>query len=267
PKVDRPARQPAPDLPAAPEAIPVTRPSAAVHARPAAPPQQPPPVDRRLTIMELTAKLAFAIIRAEGTINSSARAAIDTQMDSYYGYDPVLLNRARAFCTYYTTAAIDVGQCIEQIRHAFDPAQRVELIRFAAELAATAGNEKATALLDRAARQLEVPLPAKTATPSTPPASKAPTREDHLAALEISSSTPLSAELIRRQYHLLTDRFQPDKVQHMGPEFVALAESKRTAAQAAALALLEPLGEPLEPATPPPQELRHNPDLDDVFGA
>jgi hypothetical protein len=54
----------------------------------------------------------------------------------------------------------------------------------------------------------------------------------------------------------------------MGPEFVKMAEAKLTSLRRAAEVLLEAMGEQLETnaAKPPPQELRHNPDLDDVFG-
>jgi hypothetical protein len=55
----------------------------------------------------------------------------------------------------------------------------------------------------------------------------------------------------------------------MGAEFVAVAEKKRAALLAAATELLEQWGEKLETISPvaQPQELRHNPDLDAMFGA
>jgi hypothetical protein len=79
----------------------------------------------------------------------------------------------------------------------------------------------------------------------------------------------LTADLIRRQYNLLTSRLAPEKLESLGPEFVAMAESKRQAIHAAAETLIQPLGEPLDlPAQPgAPAELRHNPDLDAMFGA
>jgi len=54
----------------------------------------------------------------------------------------------------------------------------------------------------------------------------------------------------------------------MGPEFVAMAETKREALRVAAETLIRPFGEPLEPTKGPtgPPELRHNPDLDSMFG-
>ena len=87
--------------------------------------------------------------------------------------------------------------------------------------------------------------------------------------LEIEPATQLSPELIRRRFLLLTERADPIKAAALGPEFAAMAEAKRVDIRRAALQLMEPFGEPLDaPATPPPpSDIRHNPDLDDVFGA
>ena len=91
---------------------------------------------------------------------------------------------------------------------------------------------------------------------------------DPRAVLDIDPTTPLDPDLIRRRYQLLTDRLDPAKAAAFGPEFARMAEEKRARIRAAAEALIAPFGEPLEkPAAPPPADLRHNPDLDDVFGA
>jgi hypothetical protein len=83
---------------------------------------------------------------------------------------------------------------------------------------------------------------------------------------------PLDADLIRRRFALLTDKLDPAKAAAFGPEFARMAEEKRARVRAAAEALIAPFGEPLEkPGTPgadapgSPRDLRHNPDLDDVF--
>lgn len=101
-----------------------------------------------------------------------------------------------------------------------------------------------------------------------PPTTPEAMREECLKMLEISENTSLSAELVRRQYHLLFERVSPEKVISMGPEFVALAQSKRVELRRAAEMLLERMGEKLElqPTSPPSLDPRHNPDLDDVFG-
>jgi hypothetical protein len=118
------------------------------------------------------------------------------------------------------------------------------------------------------AQEVEQPaLPGKVAVPSAN-GSPGPTREDSLGVLEITPETPLSVDLVRRQWNLLCQRFDPDKVRSMGPEFIQLAESKLAAVRRAAESLLGPMGAELEPkpAVVPPEGLRDNPDLDDVFG-
>jgi hypothetical protein len=86
--------------------------------------------------------------------------------------------------------------------------------------------------------------------------------------LEIPPTTPLSADLVRRQWNLLSQRLAPEKVSSMGPEFVEMAKAKLAAVRRAAEALLTPLGEKLEvkPTAPPAGHLRDNPDLDEVLG-
>jgi hypothetical protein len=98
--------------------------------------------------------------------------------------------------------------------------------------------------------------------------SSGPTREESLKLLEIPANTPLSSDRVRRQYNLLSERSNPDKVASMGAEFVALAQAKQKQLRQAAEMLLDSMGEKLEtqPPAPPQLDLRHNPDLDDVFG-
>lgn len=95
-----------------------------------------------------------------------------------------------------------------------------------------------------------------------------PTRDECLELLEIPTGSVLSADLVRRQWHLLSERLDPDKVASMGAEFVTLAQTKLAALHRAAEWILNSMGEKLEirPTTPRVQELRHNPDLDDVLG-
>ncbi|MCX7663921.1 MAG: TerB family tellurite resistance protein [Gemmataceae bacterium] len=85
--------------------------------------------------------------------------------------------------------------------------------------------------------------------------------------LEIPNEAELSPELIRRKFNLLWERNDPKKVESMGKKFIELAEETRRSVREAAEKLMAPYGVPLEePVAPPPTDLRHNPDLDDVFG-
>jgi uncharacterized tellurite resistance protein B-like protein len=236
----------------------------------------------RLARLQLTVEFAFAVARADGRVARKERAVIDEYLQRHWENEPALRNRLKAFCAQYESGLLDLDACLWQIAARFSPEERGELVTFAGAIADASGerNQREQGLLERIARKLRVALPAGPADrPQAVPEAAAPpsdtrppaalTSEERLALLEIDLSTPLSADLLRRQYHLLMERYAAEKVAALGPEFVAMADSKRTAIRAAASGLLETLGEPLEttpPATAPP-ELRHNPDLDAMFGA
>ena len=114
-------------------------------------------------------------------------------------------------------------------------------------------------------------LPQPAAAPPSPPPpvseAKPASRADLAAILQVDSVDHLTPELVRRQYNLLSERYDPDKLQTLGPEFMELARSKRAAVQAAAQALMEQLGAKLEePPAPVSHDLRENPDLDAILG-
>jgi len=109
-------------------------------------------------------------------------------------------------------------------------------------------------------------MPAVPGTPALP--GEALSDSDCRAALEIAAATPLDVDLIRRQHRLLSDRFAPDKFGAHGPEFVQVATVKLDRVERAARQLLSAYNEPLEsPADAPPADIRHNPLLDELFGA
>ena len=188
---------------------------------------------------------------------------------------------------------------VASLRLAADAAERVNFFRyyFVPDRSPVSAELLATALpdLDAALHEADhvglVPAALRSRPPSVPgqprpvamtnvsrPAASAPTNDGALgnsaspsgpeprSVLEIEAGAPVSAEIIRRQYQLLTDRYGVERIQHLGSDFLDLAESKRALIRQAALAMLRPLGEPLDSPSTGPQELRHNPDLDQVFG-
>jgi hypothetical protein len=248
--------------------------------KPAAPPPPGPPAndaapaDDAVVRLQLTVEFAFAVARADGRIARKERAVIEDYLRRRWWHDPVLRNRAKAFCAQYESGLLDLDACLWHVTARFSPEERRDLLEFAGAIADASGerNQREQALLERIAHKLAVPLAPQPAAPPQPfqemPAA-APTPEDGRVLLEIDSSIALSADLVRRQYHLLMERYAAEKVASLGPDFIAMAEGKRATIRAAAVALLEPFGEPLTTAPPAaaPQELRHNPDLDAMFGA
>jgi uncharacterized tellurite resistance protein B-like protein len=232
--------------------------------------------NKALLLLELTVEFAYAVARSDGRISRKERALIEERLRGLCRDNPALLNRAKALAAHYESAAIDLDECLRQIAGFFTVEERQDLLDFAGAIADASGgrNQREVEFLDRVAHKLGMPrlspqLPAQ-ATPAPEPASAAaPSREQRLAILEIDPATPLTADLVRRQFNLLTERYSPEKFETAGLDFVTLAKTKREAVRAAAEALMEPLGEKLEAEKPPtePQDLRHNPDLDAMFGA
>jgi len=125
-------------------------------------------------------------------------------------------------------------------------------------------------------------LPSVTSSPVTPhvstpqaipvkptmPKPTGPGEQECLVVLDIPPGAPWTADLVRRQWNLLSARMAPEKAAGMGPEFVKLAESKLASIRQAAEILLGKKGEKLEPprVKPPTENLRPNADLDEVFG-
>jgi len=86
-------------------------------------------------------------------------------------------------------------------------------------------------------------------------------RQEQLKTLEIKPDTPLSSDLVRRQYHLLSE-----KLEGVSADWAVAARSAlRSAAEALLAEWKETLDVPAPPATVP--ALRHNPDLDAMFGS
>jgi tellurite resistance protein len=268
---------------AAPGASPPPLSASAGLATPAA---AAPPEDRHLLLLDLTIQFACLAARTDGSISQKERGVIEEDLERRYRYDTALHNRARAFLAHYESAAIDREACLRRIADEFAPGLRQALLAFACRIAEASGpmNKRERQFLERVAGQWGVPWTppeagprpapvqtqaAKAAPPAPPPQASQPCPEvQQRAVLEIDPAAPLSPDLIRRQYHLLVERNDPAKVQARGAKYVALAKSECEAVTAAARVLMERFGEPLEnPAEPAPAELRHNPDLDDVFGA
>jgi tellurite resistance protein len=297
-------QSPLPDLEAAlaaaeKEALPSPPSSAA----PAALAPAPSTANQDQQLLELTIQFAYVVARCDGHLAKKEKEWIAHHLAQRYRQDANLLERARALCTHYETVVPDADACLDAVGSRFSTEQKVELMELAHGIAAAAGaiNQKEVKFLHKLSQRLGVPE-VVTRSPSTtqpvvaeppPPVAAAPPPqpapappppvapalpppqpatvagpEQQLALLEIAAGTPLSADLIRRQYTRLVEKFAPDKMHSMGPEFVAVAQQKRQLIEQAARALMAPFKEELvPPATPPPpKDLRHNPDLDSLFG-
>ncbi len=257
--------------------------------------QSSPPVlpagSQHLHLPKLKAYCAFALViaRADGRIAKSERQRVRDLLASAFGHDTTLLRFIDPLMEQTEKDDPDEDETIAEIRRLTSPKERKSLYSAAERIVDASGDRNAREVeaLIRIASALEIsvspaPLAGRASDgvrseSSEAPVAPAPAPQPSLARpaneprsiLGIDPAAPLSAELIRRRFLLLTERADPAKAAALGPEFAAMAEAKRADLRRAALQLIEPFGEPLDaPAAPaPPADLRHNPDLDDVFGA
>jgi uncharacterized tellurite resistance protein B-like protein len=235
----------------------------------------------RLPHLTLTAEFAFAIARADGRIAAAERDTIHRRLQRTFGHEPELVRFINPLLEQYEKAPAELDDCVRRATQLFSQAEWRDLYDLAVAVADAAGkrNKKEEECLARLRQSFGIVEGAASAGHEPPgerrqecrpheTASKALSPEECRAALEIAPNASLSAELIRRHYRLLCERCDPSKFESHGPEFIEVARHKLQRAEAAARALLAPMGEPLELGAPPEEvkELRHNPDLDAIFG-
>jgi uncharacterized tellurite resistance protein B-like protein len=301
-----PRERPAPVARPAPAPVPPPAPVAAAvrAARPVAPavavPPPPPPDLFRdpprpqephpwLAKMRAYARFAFAVARADGRVAQAERRAIRAFLDEQFGHDGVLVRHIDPLMEQTEANPPAEADALADVRPVTTDAERRELYRLAGRITDATGerSKRERGALDRIAAAFELteatPPPApprsgegsKAEGPPSPPslsgkgAGGLGDAPHPRAVLEIPAGADLSPELIRRRYAHLTDRLDPAKAATLGADVAAVVAGKRAAVRAAAEALIAPFGVPLDPpaAPPPPADLRHNPDLDDVFGA
>jgi uncharacterized tellurite resistance protein B-like protein len=234
--------------------------------------------------LEAIIEFVYAIARTDGSLARKEKELIEDIVERLHGKDQVTYNKVRAYCAHYESAPIDVGSSIRRIKERAAPEQRRQLFSLACRIAEAAGtiNQRESAFLERVSREWDVPWNGPSgvtsvASAAAPPKGAAQVKlvapsnaaDDPRLTLGIDGSLALTAELVRQRFQLLSARFAPEKVETMGSEFVAMAERKLSAIRAAAERLIEPFGETLESHEEKPEaaELRHNPDLDAMFGA
>jgi hypothetical protein len=239
--------------------------------------------------MEATIQLAFIAARLDGPPKAEAIALIREHIRQRFAYNPSLHNHAKGFLAHYETAPIDREKCLRSILDLCATEHRAILLQLVEHVMTTSGKLTPSGRICLANWRSYLGLP-ETAKPlpSSPASAKMatknasaikgqevaasavpPTDADFRSLLEIDPSFTLSADLVRRHYQLLSERFAPEKVQAMGAEVIATVARKRDLVRTAAEALLAKMGEKLaeEVDQAKPKELRENPDLDNVFGA
>jgi uncharacterized tellurite resistance protein B-like protein len=212
-------------------------------------------------------RFAFMVAKTDGRIAQAEKKVIRTLLDEQFGHDAVLVRHIDPLMERTQASVPSEAETIACLQSVTTAAERRDLYRFAERIADASGerNQRESDMLARIAVALSVSVAPSKPPPVVPTPASAPL--DPRAVLEIDVATTVTADLVRRRYTLLTEKLDATKAAALGPEFARMAAEKRTQLRTAAELLLAPFGEPLEkPVPPPPTDLRHNPDLDDVFG-
>ncbi len=225
---------------------------------------------------------AFVVAKADGRIAKSERAEVRELLAGSFGHDSTLVRFIDPVMEQTERNIPDEDDTLAEILRVTTAGERRMLYAVAETIADAAGGRGAREVdaLRRMAKALGVSdvatsfqLVDKASLETT---SHSPQSEHfrHVGnvsprqILEIDPTATVSPDLIRRRYLLLTERADPAKAAALGAEFAAMAEAKRAGIRRAAEELLAPFGELLTPPAAPakPSDIRHNPDLDDVFG-
>ena len=256
-----------PVLAAKPASVPV----AVDLFRPAPPPQTATPSAEHPQLPKLRAYCAFAwmVAKVDGKIAKAERAQVRELLASSFGHDSTLLRFIDPVMEQIEKAIPDEDDAVAAVMKLTTPDERRMLYKVAESIADASGDRNSREV--DALKRIALALGMATSVPPAEPTKPVEHVENWSPRqiLEIDPVAVLSVELIRRRFTLLTEKADPAKAATLGVEFVRMAETKRADILRAAQELILPFGESLiPPAAPPkPSDIRHNPDLDDVFGA
>jgi len=230
-----------------------------------------PPVDESaLDRLRAVAGFGFAVAKFDGRIAVGERRQIRVFLERRYASTNDLRLQIDQIAKAIEKDVPGLDRAIAEVRRTIPASALVELHQFAASVVDASGqrNAREEQCLARIAESLGLTLePSKPVATAQIGNAGSWTEIDCRTMLEIGIETPLNVELIRRQYYLLAERFAPTRFDDHGAEFVAMAATKRAQVERAARQLMAAFNAPLEsPATQQPTDLRHNPDLDAVFG-
>lgn len=227
-----------------------------------------PPAIAQVSELKLLAvtRFAYLVAKCDGRVAKVERTQIRTLLMSLFGHDAVMARAVDPLME--TTEKLNPKEAsvLAEVKRFTTRTEQKTLLAFVDAMATGSPSGKKSQLRTRIGTDFGEAV-VETQKPEPVPAPTAKPAIDHRAVLEIEPGIALDANLIRRRFAMLTEKLDVTKAAAMGLEFAKMAEAKRTTIRAAAESLMAPFGEPLDkPAPEPPKDLRHNPDLDDVFG-
>jgi len=241
---------------------------------------QSAPEHRLLPALRTFAGFGLMVAKADGRIAKAERKAVRDLLESFFAHDQMLARFIDPVIEQVEQAIPDEDAATSALIRMCRPDDRPAIYRAAVRIADACGsqNRAEVSLLARLAVALGIESGAAEIRPKDvmPDSTSGITVSntlcapvDHRVILGIDPHMELSPELVRRRFNLQFEKLDPVKAAALGAEFAAMAHAKRTELRSAAEALMAPFGQALDlaTATQSTTELRHNPELDDVFGA
>ncbi|WP_020472238.1 TerB family tellurite resistance protein [Zavarzinella formosa] len=267
-------------IPVPPPQTPSPQTPSLIQDPPAAKPPLPHAPPTPIEILRAIAGLGLAIAKADGRVAASERKQLGLFLERRFAPMPELKAALPALTATESAEILSLSDALADVKRLVPSPQFSDIYLMACSVADAAGdrNAKEIACLAEVKTALglsDVPTP-KPAEPPIPvnvpkaESSTSPEMTDASArqTLEICENIPLSADLIRRQFRLLSERYEHSRFASTDAEFARLAEVKRKSVRTAAEWLIRAFDVPLEPPDQPkpPADDRYNPDLDAVFG-
>jgi uncharacterized tellurite resistance protein B-like protein len=264
PEVDATIDLPSPPMPKI-ESVPnVPPPSASSTASPSD--RSPHP---QLALLGVYGRVGWAVAKADGRMAASERSVIREYLAGRFGGDAVLLRHIDPQMERIESEKPDLDAAIAEVHRIVPKGEHAGLYEFASRVAEAAGPKNAreeealVALAQAFGIAISEPV---NAPPESPPTAEpvATASIDPRTVLEIPVDAEITADLVRRRYAMAMETIARGKA--LGGDFARVATEKESAVRSAAESLMATLGEPLvKPAAEPPSDLRHNPELDDLF--
>lgn len=236
--------------------------------------------------LEAFTRFGVMVALADGRAAQIELRVVRRFLTEIFGQDPELVRRFDPLIESCTVSKPHEATTLgDAMRLASSPEELNRLYRWAVEItdASSGRNDREAGLLARIAtawaivaesapqsglrnepyKSKALPEPVE----ATPPSEASP--HDPKSELEIPRDAIVTVELVRRRFRMAIDRLDANRLDELGAEFAKLASVKRERLRQAAETLMLPFSASLEEpqAERITTDIRHNPDLDDVFGA
>ncbi len=220
-------------------------------------------------------RVAVACARSDGSFEQAEIDAIERLIEDRFSPSALEKKRLELLREELKMGAIDVSRAALRLRNRLGPLERRLLVEGILDALMVKGTpeEDEIRLLESVAERLDLSpvLVREIKRPRLLPKSDTD-RERWLSALELPADVKITRELVERSASRILDAYSEGRFEGMGAEFQAMARQHREAAEEARKELIRSSPPEAPEAERKPNEekpchvIRHNPDLDEIFG-